>query len=249
MTIARVFAAALVTLLAIAPIAHAQSTPPADAKPLSDEEEGEPRLSLPTEADRHAWRRPGFRLALAGGYGQLRGIGGAPDGRLIAAKLRVGVRLDPRWSLLASFEYAQAKKTGGLSGLRFLGTVDPTWHLTPSFAVALGIGFGGIVEGRTTGREDAEPFASTLETSYTFPDASTPIASCSGVGAAGLARGEYGYVLGPRAQLQLIAEVSAHYTGCVNDTNRFEPDTGEAIVRRQWWPHVGATLALGVMWR
>ena len=29
------------------------------------------------------------------------------------------------------------------------------------------------------------------------------------------------------------------WTGCVDDTGRVEPDTGQAIVRRQWWPHVG----------
>jgi len=219
------------------------------AEPVhTDEEEGEPRLSLPTEADRQAWRRPGFRLALGASYGQLAGLGGAPSGRLIGAKLRAGLRLDERWSLLGSFEYAQASRTGGLSGLRFLGTIDPTWHLTPSVAVAAGFGFGGIVEGRT-GRVDASPLPAELETSYTFPDASTPIARCSGVGAAGLVRVEWGLVLGPRSQLQVALEASGQWTGCVHDTNRFEPDTGKAIVRKQWWPHAGGTLTVGLAWR
>jgi hypothetical protein len=213
-----------------------------------DDEDGAPRLSLPTEADRAAWQRSGFRLALGGGYGQLVGLGGAPSGRLLAAKLRAGLRLDAKWSLYVAFEYARARESGGLSGLRFSGTIDPTYHVTPNFAVSLGLGFGGIVEGRT-GRMDADPLPSTLETSYTFPDASDPIARCQGVGAAGLVRAEWGYVLGPRTRVYVAAEAIGQWTGCVNDTNRFEPDTGKAIVRRQYWPHTGGTLSLGVMWR
>jgi hypothetical protein len=213
-----------------------------------DDEDGAPRLSLPTEADRAAWQRSGFRLALGGGYGQLVGLGGAPSGRLLAAKLRAGLRLDAKWSLYVAFEYARARESGGLSGLRFSGTIDPTYHVTPNFAVSLGLGFGGIVEGRT-GRMDADPLPSTLETSYTFPDASDPIARCQGVGAAGLVRAEWGYVLGPRMRVYVAAEAIGQWTGCVNDTNRFEPDTGKAIVRRQYWPHTGGTLSLGVMWR
>ena len=217
---------------------------------LADEDEdGAPRLSLPTEADRAAWQRSGFRLALGGGYGQLVGLGGAPSGRLIAAKLRAGVRLDAKWSLFASFEYARASQPGGLSGLRFSGTIDPTYHLTPNLAVSIGLGFGGIVEGRRTGRMDADPLPATLETSYTFADASDPIASCQGVGAAGLLRVEWGYVLGPRSRFIIAGEALGQWTGCVNDTNRFEPDSGKAIVRRQYWPHTGGTLSLGVMWR
>jgi hypothetical protein len=236
--------------LAGAGTAYADSAAnPSAAKPSSPDEDGEPRLSLPTEADRLAWRRSGFRLALGAGYGELVGLRGAPSGRSIAAKLRAGLRLDEDWSLLASFEYARASSPGGLSGLRFAGTIDPTWHVTPSLSLAVGFGFGGIVEARNTGRMDAEPFASTLETSYTFADARTPIASCSGVGAAALARVEWGYVLGPRMQGTIGLETIGQWTGCVNDTNRFEPDTGKAIVRRQWWPHTGFQLAIGVTWR
>lgn len=213
------------------------------------DEDGEPKLSLPTEADRQAWERPGFRLALGGGYGELVGLGGAPSGRLIAATLRAGLRLDAQWSLYASFQYARAAESGGLSGLRFAGTLDPTWHITPSLSLAVGIGFGGIVEGRNTGRMDADPLPATLETSYTFPDARHPIASCTGVGAAGLVRLEWGYVLGPRSRFVVDAEVVGQWTGCVNDTNRFEPDTGNPIVRRQYWPHTGGLISLGVTWR
>ena len=96
-----------------APVAHAEPAPaqpaptqpaPTKAKVVNDED-GVPRLSLPTEADRVAWRRPGFRLGLGFAYGELAGLGGAPSGRLIGAKLRAGLRLDEGWSLAASFEY------------------------------------------------------------------------------------------------------------------------------------------------
>jgi hypothetical protein len=213
-----------------------------------EDEDGEPRLSLPTAADRAAWQTSGFRLGLGLVYGRLVGLRGAPSGRLLGPTIRIGVRLDSSWSTFASFQYAAASKGGGLSGLRFAGTIDPTWHVTPSLSVALGFGFGGIVEG-VTGRMDAEPLPSTLDTSYTFPDARPPIASCSGVGAAGLARVEWTYVLGPRSQTGIAVEAVGQWTGCVDDTNRVEPDTGTAIVRRQWWPHTGATVAWGITWR
>ncbi|HEU4733306.1 MAG TPA: hypothetical protein VFT22_35685 [Kofleriaceae bacterium] len=249
-----------------APASPTQTAPPAPTSPASPtqtapaptapappaasgaDDDGEPRLSLPTQADRTAWRTSGFRLGLGLVYGRLIGLRGAPSGRLIGPTIRAGVRLDDSWSILASFQYASASKSGGLSGLRFAGTVDPTWHVTPSLSLAVGFGFGGIVEGRT-GRMDAEPLPSTIDTSYTFPDARTPIASCSGVGAAGLVRVEWSYVLGPRAATGVALELVGQWTGCVDDTNRVEPDTGTAIVRRQWWPHTGATLGWGITWR
>jgi hypothetical protein len=220
----------------------------ADPKKKVDEPDPEPKLSLPTEADREAWTRSGFRLSLGLVYGQFSGANGAPSGRILGAQLRAGLRLDPSWSLLASFQYGQAKRANELDGLRFAGTLDPTYHATKSLAIAFGFGFGGIVEG-STGRADPDPKASTLDTSYTFPDASTPVASCSGVGVVGLVRGEWSYVIGPRASTSLGLEVAGQWTGCVDDTNRVEPDTGRSIVRRQWWAHTGTTLTWSVMWR
>ena len=231
-----------------APTTNAAPIAPAASTTSTADDDGEPRLSLPTQADRTAWQTSGFRLGLGLVYGRLVGLRGAPSGRLLGPTVRVGLRLDESWSLLASFQYAAASQSGGLSGLRFAGTLDPTWHITPSVSVAVGFGFGGIVEGRT-GRMDADPLPSTIDTSYTFPDARTPVASCSGVGVAGLARVEWAYVLGPRTQTSVSLEVVGQWTGCVDDTNRIEPDTGTAIVRRQWWPHAGVTLGWGVAWR
>jgi hypothetical protein len=234
-------------------------TPPASPPPTTPatttalaaappDDDPPPRLSLPTEADRVAWRKAGFRLGLGAVYGRMVGLRGAPSGRLIGPTIRMGLRLDEHWSVLGSFQYAAASSSGGLSGLRFAGTLDPTWHITPRLSLALGFGFGGIVESGT-GRMDAAPLPSTLDTSYTFPDARTPIASCSGVGVAGLARIEWAYVLGSRTQTAVALEVLGQWTGCVDDTGRVEPDTGTAIVRRQWWPHTGVTLAWGFTWR
>lgn len=220
-------------------------SPPSGSK---DEGDGAPRLSLPTEADRDAWTRPGFRFGLGVAYGKLDGLDGAPGGRLVGAVVRAGLRLDREWSLLLSFNYALASATHELSGLRFSGTLDPTWHVTRNLSVSVGFGFGGIVEG-TPDRADVAPLPSTIESSYTFPDASMPLPSCSGVGGAGLVRVEWAQVIGPRAALTFAIEGIAQATECIDDTGRIEPDTARPIERRQLWSHFGGQLALGVTWR
>jgi hypothetical protein len=224
------------------------SAPGAAPAKNDDDDEGEPRLSLPTEADRDAWLRSGFRLGLGILYGQLAGLDGAPSGRLRGVTVRMGMRLDADWSVLASFQYALAASPGGLNGLRFAGTVDPTWHVTRHLSLAVGFGFGGIVEGGT-GRPEVMPLPSSLNTSFTFPGASPPLPSCSGVGAAALARVEWTFILGPRAATGFSVEAVGQWTGCVADTGNVEADTGQAIVRRQWWPHAGATVGWGMTWR
>ncbi|MDB4955510.1 MAG: hypothetical protein JWO36_3079 [Myxococcales bacterium] len=240
-------------LLAIAMLASSASaqtsergttTAPISAK--ADDEEGVPKLSLPTEADRVAWQKSGFRLGLGLAYGRFDGLRGAPSGRLLGAQLHAGLRLDESWSVYVSFQYAAVSQAGGLSGLRFAGTIDPTWHVTPRFALAGGFGFGGIVEGRT-GRTDAVP--PTTDVSYTFPNASMPIASCSGVGAAGLARATWTYVLGPRASTDVALEVIGQYTACTRRSGFLDADTARPIEFRQFWSHAGVTLSWGVAWR
>ena len=231
-----------------APALTAPASDAAQAKKDDDDDEGEPRLSLPTEADRDAWLRGGFRMGLGIVYGELAGLQGAPSGRLRGVTLRMGMRLDADWSVLTSFQYALASSSGGLDGLRFAGTIDPTWHVTRHLSLAVGFGFGGIVEG-STGRPDVMPLPSTLNSSYTFPGASPPLPSCSGVGAAGLARAEWTFILGPRAATSITVEAMGQWTGCVADTGIVEADTGQAIVRRQWWPHAGATVGWGMTWR
>jgi hypothetical protein len=211
-------------------------------------DDGPVRLSLPTESDRAAWREPGFRLGIGVGFGELAGIGGAPSGRLLGPVLRLGARLDADWSILATLEYLSASARGGLAGLRYAGTIEPTWHATPSLSLALGVGFAGIVEG-ATGRPDPGPTPSTLTDPFTLPDASHPLASCSGDGVVGLGRVEWLAVLGPRASTGATLELGMQWTGCVASTGHVEPDTAQPIVRRQWWPHASALVGWIVEWR
>jgi hypothetical protein len=259
----RPLCAALGLIAIVAPRAHAEpivpmTPPPPSAQTVAPpapaaagsfrDEDGQAKLSLPTEADRDAWLRSGFRLGLGATYGRLYGLDRAPDGHLLGVLVRLGLRLDADWSVLASFQYQRASQAGGLSGLRFAGTLDPTWHATRHLSLAVGLGFGGIVEG-STGRPDVDPLGSTLSSSYTLPTGSPPLPSCSGVGAAGLARLGWSMVLGPRSAMNVDLEAIGQWTGCVQDTGRVEPDSAKAIVRRQWWPHVGATAAWGITWR
>jgi hypothetical protein len=233
-------------VLALAPtFARGQSTPRAAAS--AKENEAEPRLSLPTEADWAAWQRSGFRLSLGLTYGRMQGLEGAPTGRLLGPTLRLGLRLDRSWSIMASLQYANAASPASLHGLRFSGTIDPTWHATRHFSLAVGLGFAGIVGGRYG--MDVMPFGDSLGTSYTFPSSSPAMPGCSGVGEAALVRTQWTWVLGPRSATDLGLEAFGQWTECVDDTGRVEPDTGQPIVRRQWWPHVGVTGTWSVTWR
>ena len=153
---------------AVTPVAPLAPPAATVAQPGAEEAEGEPKLSLPTEADRDAWRRAGFRLGLAVSYGELVGLEGAPNGRLLGFLVRLGIRLDGDWSLIGSLQYARATSTGGIDGLRFAGTLDPTWHVTNHLSLAVGLGFGGIVEGSTS-RPEIMPLPGSLANSYSFP--------------------------------------------------------------------------------
>jgi hypothetical protein len=229
------------------PAATTAAGVPVTAVPVFDEDPP-PRLSLPTESDRALWKKPGFRFGLGLVYGRLYGINGPPNKQLIGPNIRAGVRLDDAWSLMGSLQYLYATGSGGTRGLRFAGTIEPTWHATQRLSFAAGIGFGGIVETGSS-RPNPDPQPGTLDSSYTFPDARNPLPSCNGVGVAGLLRSEWLMVLGPRASTGLALEMDGQWTGCVDDTGRVEPDTATPIVRRQWWPHLGGSLTLEILWR
>jgi len=241
---------ALAVLLAAAP-AHADEagnvTKPSGSSVITEDEEGTPKLSLPTESDRVAWTKSGFRLGLGLDYGRFDGLRGAPSGRLLGPFLHAGLRLDHDWSLLASFAYESASgANGGLSGLRFSGTIDPTWQVTRALSLAFGFGFGGIVEGKGA-RTDNAPMNN--DVSITIPSANPPVGSCSGVGATGLVRAAYSWVLGPRTSTDVEVEVLGQYTSCIDKTGFLEPDSAQPIQRTQYWPHVGFTVGWGFMWR
>lgn len=229
-----------------APVAIAEESTAAQA----DGDDAIPfKLSLPTEQDFQAWRQAGFRVELGMNYGEMIGLYGAPSGSLLGAILRVGARLDRDWSLLGSFQYAAASTVGGLSGLRFAGTLDPTWHLADHLQVAIGMGFGGIVEGRT-GRPDPNPLDRTnLADSFTYPSARSPLPSCTGVGVTGLLRAAWQSALGPLASLTVFGEVDGQWTRCEERIGRVDPDTARPFVRRQYWPHFLAHGGLTFGWR
>ncbi len=149
---------------------------------------------------------------------------------------------------MSTFQYAQVKQAGGLSGLRFSGTIDPTWHISPSWSLAIGFGFGGLVEGRTGRTSTAMAPNGEMDVSYTFPSANPPLASCSGVGVSALARVEWMYVLGPRSATNVAFEMIGQYTACTESVGT-DVDTAQEIDYRQYWPHVGGTLTWGVTWR
>ena len=138
---------------------------------------------------------------------------------------------------------------GDLSGLRFAGTIDPTWHVTDHLDLAVGFGFGGLVEG-TSGRPipEADQRAS-LVASYTFPNASLPLSSCSGVGVAGLLRATYMWVLGPLSATGFALQTDGQWTACSERVGAIEPDTARPIVRRQWWADAGGSLTWVISWR
>lgn len=206
------------------------------------------KSSLRTESDEELWRAPGFRLGLGLLYGQLAGREGAPSGRLFGPILRVGVRLDRDWSLMSTFQYASASAEDGLRGLRFAGTVEPTLHLSDQVSVALGLGFGGIVEDEYS-RVAPEPRPFDLETSYTFPDAGTPLRSCSGIGVAALARIDWMMMLGDSSKMGAALQVNGQWTRCTDDASDFNDNTGELLVVQQYWPHVGGAVSWVVLWR
>lgn len=228
--------------LAVAPVAAA----PVAVAPVDDDPP--PRLSLPTESDRQIWKTPGLRFGLGLVYGRLWGIGGPPDGHLFGPTIRLGLRLDDAWSVMGSLQYLYAMHSGGMRGIRFAGTIAPTWHVSEHFALAAGIGYGGIVEPNGS-RTNPDPQPSTLDSSYTFPDAKTPLPACNGVGVTGLLRAEWMMVLGPRSTTGFAVQIDGQWTGCVDDTGRVEPDTATPIVRRQWWPQVGGSLGWEILWR
>lgn len=218
------------------------------------------RLSLPTESDRQAWKAPGLRVFVGYAYGWLHGLSGTPGGRGNNFAIRFGARLDDSWSLMGSFVYGSVSAapsvagtygtpSSGLSGLRFMGTLDPTWHATENLQLSIGFGFAGLVEGRTGRLEPNPDQRPTLVSSYTFPQAYPPISSCSGVGAAALARAQWLWVLGPMLTTGATVQLDGQWTGCVQQVGQVEPDTARPITRRQWWPHAGWSLGWVFGWR
>jgi len=212
------------------------------------DDDGAVRLSLPTEEDRTAWQRSGFRLALGALYGRLRGSGEVPDLTLTGVVIRPGIRIDPQWSIYVPLQYAVTDH----GGARFAAAVEPTWHATPNIALGFGVGYAGLLSIRTYGPvfgAGPEEDLGMLGQPYTFPDASKPLSVCTGVGITALARLELGYVLGRRSRTHVALEALGQWTGCEESTFSRDTFTGAEYMLRQWWGHAGMSLSWGIEWR
>ena len=232
-----------IVLLGLPSLAHAQA--PAAAE---DDDDFKFVVSLPTTDDRQAWQSPGFRMEIGYGRGGLWGAQAAPDADTYAALIRPGVRLEGPWSLYTSLAYAVA--LGGMSGVQYAVTVEPVFHLSDAVRLGVGVGFGGIIEGGAAARGEPDAVQrDALVGNQTLSSSDRPLQSCSGSGPVGVARLEWWVVMGPLSSVGLSFEGGWHRTGCEDDTGRVEPDTGDAIVRRQWWSHQSWRTSLLFGWR
>jgi hypothetical protein len=246
-----------VWLCVAAPAAASAAEPPApvdapaEASASVDEDDPPLRLSLPTQADRDAWRTAGFRVESGLLYGGVSGLGGAPDGVGWGFFTRVGARLDADWSLLLAFRYGAVSGAVGqdLLGLRYAVTAQPVLHLGERWSVAMGLGVAGFVEGGSGRPEPDGATRDALVAPYTVPGDSAALPSCNGAGAVAQLRLAWTFVLGPMSATALEAMVDGQRSLCVDDTGRVEPDTATAIVRRQWWTHVGWSFGWSFQWR
>jgi hypothetical protein len=214
-----------------------------------DDGDGAVRLSLPTEEDRAAWRRSGFRLALGIIYGDLRGARQIPDLTLKGVAIRPGIRIDPQWSIYLPLQYATTSRGGG----RFAAVVEPTWHITPSIALGFGVGYAGLIGvspyDQFAPPDGPENGVDVQGQSFTFPEGVKPVAACDGVGVTAVARLEAGYVLGPRTRTHLALELLAQRTGCEESAAGRDSFTGAEYMFRQWWVHRGMSLSWSIEWR
>jgi len=237
-------AGSLLLALAWAVPVRAEADLPA---PASATDAAAPRSSLPIWTADGAWRQAGFRLQLGYLYGGVLGHDGAPSAQTHAVAVRAGARLGQQVGFFAHLQYALA--VGDIFGARFLGTIEPTWHPTPHSEVGLGLGFGGFVEGRGSRPERDAALRSELVASYTYPSASPPLPRCMGAGPAALLRAARLWPLGTLGAVGLQGQLDGQWTLCEDDVGRIEPDTARPIIRRQWWPHTGASLGVVFAWR
>ena len=67
--------------------------------------------------------------------------------------------------------------------------------------------------------------------------------------ATALLRGARLWPLGTLGAVGLQGQIDGQWTLCEDDVGRIEPDTARPIIRRQWWPHTGASLGVVFAWR
>ena len=233
-----------------APPAAAAGPPAAEAgKPATGDDDGEPRLSLPTQADRDrvaeqrlpARPRPGLRPARRPGRRAERPAD-RPDGPGRAAARRRAGR---------SWRRSSTPRRRSPAGCRGCGS--------PARSIRPGTSRRASASRSASGSAASSRAAPAGWTPIRCPARSTrrtrsPTRATRSRAAAASASPAWCAPSGPTCsgratQTSVALEVVGQWTGCVDDTDRVEPDTGTAIVRRQWWPHAGATLGWGIAWR
>lgn len=212
------------------------STPP---------ERGAEKLSVPIRTEAEAWRSSGFRMGIGYGADAIFGAGAAPNGVIHAVLLRLGLRIDDRWSLFAGLRYGLLP--GEAPGLSFSGTIEPTLHLTDAWSVSIGVGAAGFVL-PTTGASTPVA-AGDLSASRTLPSAGPLLGACVGIGAQASVRAEYQLILSSALATGPALQLDLQWTACTESMGTQDPDTGDAIELRQFWQHTGVTLGWLLWWR
>jgi hypothetical protein len=205
------------------------------------------RLSLPTMGDVEAWQSAGLRVEVGYGFGDWRSPGAAARNvRTHALVVRPRFRLGPHWSLALELEYAIAR--GRMRGFAWSTTVTPAYHLNRYFAFAAGVGVTGlsVADQRYYGLPDT---ASGDAFSHDI-SRSVPTGECSGTGLGALARADFSLIVGPLFATGPFLEARTRWIDCRavrSYTTNLE--TGEEVVRRQSWSHLGFAAGWSATWR
>lgn len=200
----------------------------------------EVRLSMPTEADADAWASEGLRIALGYGYNIVQGTAPAWSYNAHGFLLRPQVRIDERWALGASFQYAFGE------GITWAASFEPTFYPLRQLGISLGIGYSGLYLNRPSPFFLGEPDE---VASRTLTDGRS-LNQCEGSGVNGLARLEYLMVVGPHFATGPFAQANVQWTGCeISLSNNPDPETGKPVIGTQWWRQQGATLGWWLTWR
>lgn len=205
----------------------------------------DPKTSLAVLSDEAAWASTGFRVGLGYTLEGLLAEAPVPAGVVHAAQVRLGARLDADWSLLGTFRYGVLP--GATPMLRFSGTVEPTLHVGDGLSLGVGLGLGGLVH-PSTGARTPEP-TDPLIASLTLTDTTRLLGACSGTGAIATLRAEYTFQVGELFATGPAVTADVQWTACVETLTRVDPDTGAAIVLRQYWRHTSVGVGWMVWWR
>ena len=93
--------------------------------------------------------------------------------------------------------------------------------------------------------EPADPLIASL----TLPDTTRLLGACSGTGVIATLRAEYTFLVGELFATGPALTADVQWTGCVETLTRVDPDTGAAIVLRQYWRHASLGASWMVWWR